>query len=215
MPLVDVLSTLRDVVLMIAVPLLVVRGRSGFFLFFYLCAVWLFCLNPLLARMWMANILAPTYFRLVYLLAASSALRVDSGCRAPASAARHGSLTSRSTNCGGAVGDHCRVSSTATADFQSCREMPSSVSVGSRRGNTSCFPRILILPKLPVRYIAHAKLLAPIWTAGCELPLLFPEMKVVAPRLVYALFRQRRQPRRRQPSQPGGGFYCRKATRQS
>ncbi|HEU0050092.1 MAG TPA: hypothetical protein VFQ43_21055, partial [Nitrososphaera sp.] len=59
---------LRDVVLMIAVPLLIVRGRSGFFLFFYLCAVWLFCLNPLLARMWMANILAPTYFRLVYLL---------------------------------------------------------------------------------------------------------------------------------------------------
>src|SRR6266496_247673 len=59
---------LRDVVLMIAVPLLVVRGRSGLFLFFYLCAVWLFCLNPLLARMWMANILAPTYFRLVYLL---------------------------------------------------------------------------------------------------------------------------------------------------
>src|SRR5438034_6073646 len=59
---------LRDVVLMNAVPHIIVRGRSGFFLFFYLCAVWLFCLNPLLARMWMANILAPTYFRLVYLL---------------------------------------------------------------------------------------------------------------------------------------------------
>jgi len=38
------------------------------------------------------------------------------------------------------------------------------------------------------RYIAHAKLLAPTWTAGCELPLLFPEMKVVAPRLVYHYF---------------------------
>src|SRR5262249_26341916 len=59
---------LRDVVLMIVVPLLIVRGRSGFFLFFYLCAIWLFCLNPLLAHIWMANILAPTYFRLVYLL---------------------------------------------------------------------------------------------------------------------------------------------------
>src|SRR5262249_25011870 len=59
---------LRDVVLMITVPLLIVRARTGFFLFFYLCAVWLFCLNPLLARMWMANILAPTYFRLIYLL---------------------------------------------------------------------------------------------------------------------------------------------------
>src|SRR5215831_3902576 len=59
---------LRDVVLMITVPLLIVRGRTGFFLFFYLCAVWLFCLNPLLAHWWMGNILAATYFRLVYLL---------------------------------------------------------------------------------------------------------------------------------------------------
>jgi len=38
------------------------------------------------------------------------------------------------------------------------------------------------------RYIAHAKLLAPGWTASCELPLLFPEMKVVAPRLVTHYF---------------------------
>lgn len=38
------------------------------------------------------------------------------------------------------------------------------------------------------KYIAHAKLLAPIWTAGCELPLIFPEMKVVAPRLVTHYF---------------------------
>jgi hypothetical protein len=38
------------------------------------------------------------------------------------------------------------------------------------------------------RDIAHAKLLAPIWTAGSELPLLFPEMKVVAPRLVTHYF---------------------------
>jgi len=37
-------------------------------------------------------------------------------------------------------------------------------------------------------YIAHAKLLVPTWTAGCELPLLFPEMKVVAPRLVIHYF---------------------------
>jgi hypothetical protein len=38
------------------------------------------------------------------------------------------------------------------------------------------------------RYITHAKLLAPIWTAGCELPLLLPQMKVVAPRLVTHYF---------------------------
>src|SRR5438034_2932271 len=59
---------LRNIVLMVAVPLLIVRGRNGLFIFVYLCAVWLFCLNPLLARVWMENILAPTYFRLVYLL---------------------------------------------------------------------------------------------------------------------------------------------------
>jgi hypothetical protein len=38
------------------------------------------------------------------------------------------------------------------------------------------------------KYIAHAKLLAPNWTASCELPLLLPEMKVVAPRLVAHYF---------------------------
>src|SRR5204863_9698958 len=37
-------------------------------------------------------------------------------------------------------------------------------------------------------YSANAKLLVPTWTAGCELPLLFPEMKVVAPRLVVHYF---------------------------
>src|SRR6266581_4705172 len=59
---------LRNVVLMIAVPLLIIRGGAGFFLFFYLCAVWLLCLNPLLAPWWMKNIFAYTYFRLIYLL---------------------------------------------------------------------------------------------------------------------------------------------------
>ena len=38
------------------------------------------------------------------------------------------------------------------------------------------------------KYIAHSKLLAPGWTASCELPLLFPEMKIVAPRLVTHYF---------------------------
>src|SRR4029453_3733214 len=44
------------------------------------------------------------------------------------------------------------------------------------------------------RLHAHAKLLAPTWTAGCELPLLFPEMKVVAPRLVTHYFANARNP---------------------
>lgn len=38
------------------------------------------------------------------------------------------------------------------------------------------------------KYIEHSKLLVPTWTAGCELALLFPEMKVVAPRLVTHYF---------------------------
>ena len=38
------------------------------------------------------------------------------------------------------------------------------------------------------KYIAHRKLLAPSWTASCELPLLFPKMKVVAPRFVTHYF---------------------------
>lgn len=38
------------------------------------------------------------------------------------------------------------------------------------------------------KYIEHGKLLAPTWTAGCELALLFPQMRVVAPRLVTHYF---------------------------
>jgi len=59
---------LRNIALMIAVPLLIVRGRNGLFIFLCLCAVWLFALNPLLARVWMENTLPPTYFWLVFLL---------------------------------------------------------------------------------------------------------------------------------------------------
>ena len=49
-------------------------------------------------------------------------------------------------------------------------------------------PSNLDFAKAAGRYIAHAKLLAPTWTASCELPLLLPEMKVVAPRLVSHYF---------------------------
>src|SRR5262249_55882086 len=49
-------------------------------------------------------------------------------------------------------------------------------------------PANVAFGKAAGQYIAHAKLLAPIWTAGCELPLLFPDMKVVAPRLVVHYF---------------------------
>jgi len=49
-------------------------------------------------------------------------------------------------------------------------------------------PANIDFAKAAGRCIAHAKLLAPGWTASCELPLLFPEMKVVAPRLVTHYF---------------------------
>ena len=48
-------------------------------------------------------------------------------------------------------------------------------------------PANIDFAKAAGRYIAHAKLLAPN-LASCELPLLFPKMKVVAPRLVAHYF---------------------------
>jgi hypothetical protein len=55
---------------------------------------------------------------------------------------------------------------------------------------TGCqlLPANIAFARAAGKYIAHAKLLAPNWTASCELPLLLPEMKVVAPRLVTHYF---------------------------
>jgi hypothetical protein len=55
---------------------------------------------------------------------------------------------------------------------------------------TECqlLPENIAFARAAEKYIAHAKLLAPNWTASCELPLLLPEMKVVAPRLVTHYF---------------------------
>jgi hypothetical protein len=177
---------LRDVVLMIAVPLLIVRGRSGFFLFFYLCAVWLFCLNPLLARLWMANILAPTYFRLVYLLqlpllctlmaAASSQLAQKSRVIN----ARAQTLLALSAIVIASVGSYHGLSILAGNP---------QLGIGWKSPKEyQLLPKNVQFAKAAGRYIAHAKLLVPTWTTGCELPLLFPEMKVVAPRLVVHYF---------------------------
>jgi hypothetical protein len=177
---------LRDVVLMIAVPLLVVRGRSGFFLFFYLCAVWLFCLNPLLARMWMANILAPTYFRLVYLL------QLPLLCTLIGSAGSQLAQKGRVMN---ARAQTVLALSAIVVAFVGSYHGLSVLPRDARQGvgwksprEYQLLPANLDFAKAAGPYIAHAKLLAPTWTAGCELPLLFPEMKVVAPRLVYHYF---------------------------
>ena len=173
---------LRDVVLMIAVPLLVVRGRSGFFLFFYLCAVWLFCLNPLLARMWMANILAPTYFRLVYLLQLPLLCTLIAGA---------GSQLAQKGRVMNARAQTVLALSAIVVAFVGSYHGLSVLPRYARQGigwksSRECqlLPANLDFAKAAGPYIAHAKLLAPNWTASCELPLLFPEMKVVAPRLV-------------------------------
>ncbi len=177
---------LRDVVLMISVPLLIVRGRTGFFLFFYLCAVWLFCLNPLLARMWMGNILAPTYFRLVYILQLPllCALIAAAGPRL----AHKGNVINEGLTKVFAL-SAIVISFVGSYHGISLLSKDARLGIGWKApGECQLLPANLDFAKAAGRYIAHAKLLAPIWTAGCELPLLFPEMKVVAPRLVTHYF---------------------------
>jgi len=177
---------LRDVVLMIAVPLLIVRGRNGFFIFFYLCAVWLLCLNPLLAPWWMKNILAYCYFRLVYLL------QLPLLCTLVAAAGprlvRPGILLRERLTTALAVSS---VVVSFACSYRGLTILPRDPKLGiGWKSPTECqlLPANIAFAKAAGRYIAHAKLLAPNWTASCELPLLFPEMKVVAPRLVTHYF---------------------------
>jgi len=177
---------LRDAVLMIAVPLLIVRGRSGLFLFFYLCAVWLFCLNPLLARMWMANILAPTYFRLVYLLQLPLLCTLIAG--AGWQLAQKGRVM------------HARIQTVLAlltiavafvGSYHGLSILPRDTRLGiGWKSPRECqlLPANIDFAKAAGPYIEHAKLLAPNWTASCELPLLLPTMKVTAPRLVTHYF---------------------------
>jgi hypothetical protein len=176
----------RDTVLMIVVPLLIVKGRNGLFLFLYLCAVWLLCLNPLLAHWWMKNVFAYCYFRLVYLLqlpllfamlgAAGSQL-VQPGQPSKSRSLTLLALLLMFVSC-----------------FYTCRGlsiMPRDPKLGigwKSPREYQLLPANTDFAKAAGRYIAHGKLLAPGWTASCELPLLFPEMKVVAPRLVTHYF---------------------------
>jgi hypothetical protein len=177
---------LRDVVLMIVVPLLIVRGRNGFFIFFYLCAVWLLCLNPLLAPMWMKNILAYCYFRLVYLL------QLPLLCTLIAAAGP------RLSHPGGPIRDRLTTALAVSAivvsfaySYRGLSILPRDPGLGiGWKSPTECqlLPENIAFARAARKYIAHAKLLAPNWTASCELPLLLPEMKVVAPRLVTHYF---------------------------
>lgn len=177
---------LRDVVLMIVVPLLIVRGRSGFFLFLYLCAVWLFCLNPLLAHIWMRNTIATAYFRLVYLLqlpllctliVATGSQLVEKG--------RVGHVWAQTALALPAI----IVAFVGSYHGLSILPRDAQLGIGWKSpAEPQLLPANLAFAKAAAPYVAHAKLLVPTWTAGCELPLLFPEMKVVAPRLVIHYF---------------------------
>jgi hypothetical protein len=160
---------LRDVVLMITVPLLIVRARTGFFLFFYLCAVWLLCLNPLLAHWWMGNILAPTYFRLVYLL------QLPLLCALIAAAgpqlAHKGNLITEGLTTVFALS---AIVVSFVGSYHGISILPKDARLGigwKRPGECQLLPADLEFANAAGTYIAHAKLLAPIWTASCELPL--------------------------------------------
>jgi hypothetical protein len=172
---------MRNIVLMIAVPLLIVRGRSGLFLFFYIFAVWLLCLNPLLAHWWMKNITAACYFRLVYLLpfpllCAMLPAAGGSWAQTAPGGSRRRLLTGLAL-LGVIVGFlySYRVMSIMPRNARLAWKSPLEYQL--LKANTD-FARVA------GEYIAESKLLAPGWTASCELPLLFPKMKVVAPRLV-------------------------------
>jgi hypothetical protein len=176
----------RDAALMIAVPLLIVKGRNGLFLFLYLCAVWLLCLNPLLAHWWMKNLFAYTYFRLVYLLQVpllcAMLAAAGSGLVQPGESSRSRLLT--------VLGLFAVLVSFLYA-FRGLSLTPRDPTVGlgwKSPKEYQLLPANINFAKAAGRYIAHAKLLAPGWTASCELPLLFPQMKVVAPRLVTHYF---------------------------
>jgi hypothetical protein len=177
---------IRNIVLMIAVPLFILRGRQGRFLFFYLCAVWLFCLNPLLAHWWMKNIFAACYFRLVYLLQLPllCALLAAAGYRISRRDSSVGQrlLTSAAT---------LAVIVSFVCSYRTLSILPKYPKVGlgwKSPTEYQLLPANVEFAKAAGKYIKHAKLLAPNWTASCELPLLFPQMKAVAPRLVTHYF---------------------------
>ena len=182
----------RDCLLMIAVPLLIVRGKNGRFVFFYLCAVWLLCLNPLLAPWWMKNIFAYTYFRLVYLLQLPllCTLLAAAGPRLvrPVSFVKDRLVSVL-------VVAALIVSSCYTYHGLSFVPRDASLGVGWKSPKEcQLLPANIAFARAAGKYIEHAKLLAPNWTASCELPLLLPTMKVTAPRLVTHYFANARNP---------------------
>jgi len=177
----------RDIVIMVAVPLLIVRGKHGLFLFFYVCAVWLFCLNPLLAHWWMKNIIAVCYFRLVYLLQLPLLCAMIAAALPRFSQWRSNSLTSRLVT----TAAFLALIVTFVYSYRTLSIMPRNPKRGvgwKLPGGYQLLPANTEFAKAAGVYIANSKLLAAEWTASCELPLLFPKMRVAAPRLVAHYF---------------------------
>jgi hypothetical protein len=176
----------RNVVLMVAVPLLAVRHKTGLFLFFYICVVWFLALNPLLSSWWMRHIMALCHFRLNYLIPLPLLCAL-----LPAAAPRlfgrqpDGSLRDRLLLAGAFL-------AVIISSFYSSHAL-SITPISKDAGWKSPLEYQLVKENtdfagVASKYIEHSKLLAPTWTAGCELALLFPGMKEVAPRLVTHYF---------------------------
>jgi hypothetical protein len=175
----------RNIVIMMAVPLLVVRGKSGFFLFLYICAVWLLCLNPLLAHWWMRHITASCYFRFNYLLPLPLLCAMLPSAAHSWTEAGSGALRRRMLTDLALLG----ILATFMHSYRVLSIMPrSAVRAWKSPLEYQLLKENTDFARAAGKYIAHSKLLAPGWTASCELPLLFPQMKVVAPRLVIHYF---------------------------
>lgn len=178
---------LRNIVLMTAVPLLIVRGKTGLFLFFYLGAVWLFCLNPLLAHRWMENILALSYFRLVYLLQLPLLCAMIAAAVPRLAEGAGNSLKNRLVTQAALLA----IIGSFVYSYRILSILPSDPKSGIGWKSPSEYqlmPANMDFARAAGKYIAHSKLPAPGWTASCELPLLFPDMQTVAPRFVTHYF---------------------------
>ena len=134
----------------------------------------------------MVNILAPTYFRLVYLLQLPllAALTATVGSR----------LEPKTTSTNARIQTALALSAIVVVfvgSYRGLSVLPRDARLGigwKSPREYQLLPANVDFAKAAGPYIAHAKLLAPNWTASCELPLLLPEMKVVAPRLVTHYF---------------------------
>lgn len=172
----------RDVAILILVPCFILRGRRRAFCLFYSCVILVLCLNPLLAHFWMKNITAACYFRLVYLmplplLFVFLPLAFEKGPRPFFPASIPG------------VATILVIAVLIVATFRSLTITPRSAKLPWKRPlDCQLIPSNVEFARAAGPYLAHSKLLTPTWTAGCELPLLFPHMKIVAPRLAMHYF---------------------------